>query len=157
MIKNHGKQFEERFKKDWRATFPNSILIRVPDQVSRYKNASKNICDFIGYHKGRFYLLECKSHKGVSIPFDNISQYELMKDYCGMEGVRVGVILWLYEKDLEFYIPIATIKQLKAEGKKSVGLKAYNDGYNIKLIPTKKKRVFLEADYSILVNLEEGE
>lgn len=151
------KRFEERFRKDWVRTFPYSIILRIPDQMSRFKGSSKNICDFIEYREGILYFTECKIHKGSSLPIKNITQYELMKDYCGMKGVRVGVVLWLYEKDLEFYIPISTIKQMKAEGKKSVGLKAYNAGYNIKLIPTKKKRVFLEADYSILSELSEGE
>lgn len=156
-MRDRGKQFEERFKSDWVKTFPQSVIIRLPDQMSGYKTTSKNICDFICFNDGILYLIECKSHKGASIPFECIKQFNLMKSYVGVKGVRVGVVLWLYEKDVEYYIPISTVELMKKDGKKSVGLKAYNDGYNIKRIPAKKKRVFLEADYSVLSELLEGE
>lgn len=56
-----------------------------------------------------------------------------------------------------FYLPIQTMAQLKSEGKKSVGLKAIEAGYNIKVIPSVKKRTFMSSDYSCLVDLQEGE
>ena len=49
MAVNKGKQFEERVKKDWLESFPGSALTRLYDQVSGYKEVSRNICDFI-YH-----------------------------------------------------------------------------------------------------------
>ena len=157
MVKNRGKQFEEKFKEDWFVAFPKSVLFRIPDQMSGYKTASKNICDFIGYNDGILYLIECKSHKGASIPFECIKQFYLMKSYVGARGVRVGVILWLYDKDIVYYIPISTIQKLKQDGKKSVGIKAFEEGYNIKIIPSVKKRVFLDSDYSLLKDLKENE
>jgi recombination protein U len=156
-VRDRGKQFEERFRADWLKTFPQSVIIRLPDQMSGYKTTSRNICDFICFNDGILYLIECKSHKGASIPFECIRQYNLMKSFVGIKGVRVGVVLWLYEKDVEYYIPTSTIETLKKENKKSVGLKAVEEGYNIKVIPTTKKRVFLEADYSVLSELSEGE
>lgn len=62
--------------------------------------------------------------------------------------------LW---KDIIYYIPISTITQMKEDGKKSVGLKSVEEGYNIKVIPTNKLKTFLEADYSVLLDLEDGE
>ena len=56
-----------------------------------------------------------------------------------------------------FYLPIQTMAQLKSEGKKSVGLKAIEAGYDIKVIPSVKKRTFMSSDYSCLVDLQEGE
>ena len=156
-MRDRGKQFEERFRADWLKTFPQSVIIRLPDQMSGYKTTSRNICDFICFNDGILYLIECKSHKGASIPFECIRQHNLMKSFVGIKGVRVGVVLWLYEKDVEYYIPTSTIETLKKENKKSVGLKAVEEGYNIKVIPTTKKRVFLEADYSVLSELSEGE
>lgn len=156
-MRDRGKQFEDTFRQNWETTFPNSVIIRLPDQMSGYKNTSRNICDFICFNDGVLYLIECKSHKGASIPFSDIPQYTLMKDYVGKFGVRCGVVLWLIEKDLVFYIPIDTITQMKKDGKKSVGVKAFNGGYNIKLVPSKKKRVFMESDYSLLLELKEGE
>lgn len=153
---NYGKQFEQRFKEDFIKSFSECSVDRLYDSVSGMYGV-KNICDYICYAYPNIFYIECKSHKGASIPFENITQYDKLVTKIGIKGVRTGVILWLIDKEIIFYIPIATIKQMKAEGKKSVGLKAYNDGYNIKLIPTKKKRVFLEADYSILSELLEGE
>lgn len=156
-MKNRGKQFEGRFEEDWVRTFPDSIILRIPDQMTGYKGISKNICDFIEFDGNLLYFTECKSGKGASFPFSEISQYDKMLPFVGMKNVRVGVVLWLYEKDLVYYVPVSTITQMKADGKKSVGIKAYNDGYNIKVVPSKKLRVFMESDYSFMKDLKAGE
>jgi hypothetical protein len=47
---------------------------------------------------------------------------------------------------------------MKEDGKKSVNIKMLSeDSYRILKIPTEKKRVFLEGDYSILMQLQDGE
>ena len=153
-----GKQFEKVFLKDWKRTFPGSFILRLPDQISGYKTTSKNICDYIGFNKGTLYLLECKSHKGNTLPFQNISQYDKLVENVGIEGVRVGVIIWFYEHDKVWYVPISTISKMKEDGKKSVNVRTDMDlGYNIIEIPSIKKRTFLESDYSILTGLKENE
>lgn len=157
MAVNKGKQFEERFKKDWLESFPNSALTRLYDQVSGYKEASRNICDFICYNHPYQFFIECKSHKGASIPFDKIPQYDKMVKVVGIKGVRAGVVLWLYDKDKVFYIPISTITEMKKDDKKSIGLKAVEEGYNIIEIPSEKLRTFMKSDYSCLMNLKDGE
>ncbi len=151
-----GKQFENRFKLEWEKSFPNSFILRLPDQMSGYKY-SNNICDFICFNDGILYLIECKAHKGASIPFDKISQYPKLLEKANIYGIRSGVILYLYEKYRVFYIPVTTIEQMKKDGKKSVGIKALEEGYNIIEIPSKKLRVFTDSDYSVLQNLKEGE
>lgn len=151
-----GKAFENRFKLEWEKSFPDSFILRLPDQMSGYK-CSNNICDFICFNDGVLYLIECKAHKGASIPFDKISQYSKLLEKANIYGIRSGVILYLYEKYRVFYIPVTTIKKMKEDGKKSVGIKALEEGYNIIEIPSKKLRVFMDSDYSILQNLKEGE
>lgn len=153
---NKGKEFEVKLKSDFLNTVPNSTIDRLYDPVSGYV-AISNICDFIGYSKPNIFYLEAKSHKGASLPFENITQYEKLKAKVGIPGVRCGIVLWLYEKDIVMYIPISTITKMKNDGKKSVGLKAIEEGYNIKIIPSVKKRVFMDSDYSCLLELEEGE
>ena len=111
---NYGKQFEAKFKSDWKKSFPDGVIIRIYDVVSGMRSIS-NISDFIGYVDGKLYLLECKSHKGASIPFDVISQYEKLKSFVGIPGVRSGVIVWLYEKDKCYYVPVKTITQAKKD------------------------------------------
>ena len=86
----------------------------------------------------------------------NITQYDNLKKKVGIPGVRSGVILWLYEKDKVFYIPTATITKLKVDGEKSVGLRHIGK-YRIIEIPSTKKRVFMDSDYSILKELDEND
>ena len=156
MAKNYGKEFEQKFKEDWLKSFPDGFLCRLPDQMSGYKTTSKNLCDFIGFNLNTLYLIECKSCRGASIPMGNITQYDKLKEKIGIKGVRVGVVLWLVDKDKVLYIPMSTIKQLKENGEKSIGIRHLTE-YNIKEIPSVKKRVFMDSDYSILLNLKDGE
>ena len=150
---NRGKQFEERFKTDWRKTFPHSFLYRLPDQQSMYFGTSKNLCDFIAFNNNRLYLIECKSHAGASIPIQNITQFEKLSEYIGYEGIVAGVVLWLYDKDKVFFIPISTIHKAIKDGKKSIGLSAIKEGYIMYDVPSIKKRVFMESDYSFMSKL----
>ena len=156
MAINRGKQFEQQFKKDFLKTVPNSTIDRLYDVVMGYK-AITQVCDYIGYSKPCIYYLELKSHSGASIPFDNITQYDKLLNKVDIPGVRCGVILWLTEKDRVFFIPIKTITQMKQEGNKSVGIKSITDGYRIIEIPSIKKKVFLDSDYSVLCNLQDGD
>ena len=156
MSTNYGKKFEERFKIDWLKSFPDSTITRLYDNTSGYLSIS-NISDYICYNYPNQYFIECKSHKGASIPFDKITQYKKMKNVVGKKGVRVGIILWLYEKDVIYYIPVSTITQMKKDGEKSVGIRSIKDGYNIIEIPTTKMKVFSIGDYTVLSNLGEGE
>lgn len=155
MARDKGKVFEIKFKEDFEKSLPNSSIDRIYDTVSGYKNIS-NISDFIGYKYPNIFYLECKTHKGASIPFTNITQYDDLKHKVGIPGVRAGVVLWLYEKDIVMYVPIATITKMKEDGEKSVGIRSL-DKYNIKVVPSVKKRVYMDSDYSFLTQLEEGE
>ena len=156
MPDNYGKNFEQKFKKDFLKTVTNSTIDRLYDPTNGYYSIS-NVCDFIGYSYPNIFYFECKTHKGASLPFDNITQYDKLKDKIGISGVRCGVVLWLYEKDVVYYIPISTVMKMKEDGKKSVGIKAVEEGYNIKEIPSIKKRIFMDSDYSCLMNLKNGE
>ncbi len=156
MSDNYGKNFEVKFKKDFLKTVPNSTIDRIYDTVNGLYGV-RNICDFIGYSYPNIFYLECKTHKGASIPFENITQYQKLLGKINIPGVRAGIILWLYDKDIVMYIPINTIRLMKEKGKKSVGIKAIEEGYNIKVIPSVKKKVFMDSDYSCLLNLVDGE
>ena len=153
-----GKQFEHKFKQDFLKTTNCSFLYRVPDQLSGYKGTSINICDFIIYNNSLLYLIETKTHTGNTFPFINFTQYEKMRKYVNVIGVRVGVVLWMIDHDQVLYVPVSTITEMKNKNKKSFNIKdLHNTEYNIKIIPSKKRRVFMDSDYSILNNLKEGE
>ena len=154
MAINRGKQFEDKFKEDFKK-LPESSLDRLYDVMNGYKNI-KQVSDYIGYLFPNIFYLELKAHKGASLPLSNITQYDNLKHKVGIKGVRSGVVLWLYEKDKVFYIPTSTISKLKKDGEKSVGIRHIND-YRIIEVPSIKKRVFMDSDYSILKTLNEGE
>ena len=156
MANNRGKQFEEQFRKDFLKTFPDGFILRLPDQMSGYKSYSQNPCDFICFTNGKLFLMECKSHKGASLPFDVITQFDKLASYSDIPDVYAGVVIWLYEKDKVLYAPINLIKRLKGEGKKSIGIKALNEYEEFIEIPSEKKRVMMSSDYSVLLNLQEG-
>lgn len=154
---NKGKQWEVKFKEDWIRTMPNSTIDRLYDSVSGYKSIS-NVSDFIGFKKPCIYYLECKSIKTKSFPFSNLTQYDKLVTKVGIPGVRAGVVIWYYEYDKVLYVPISTITKIKQDGHKSVSIQMFEDKlYNIIEIPAIKKRVFMECDYSVLMNLEDGE
>ena len=153
---NRGKQFELKFKEDWERTFGKYTIDRLYDSVSGYK-AISNISDFIGYKFPHLFYLECKSVNNNTFPFQNLTQYDKLLPKVGLKGVRVGVVIWFKDHDKVWYVPISTISKMKQDGKKSVNvLKSQNEGYNIIEIPSVKKRVFMDSDYSVLLTLEEG-
>lgn len=154
VMSNYGKAFEDKFKKDF-GLLEGSSIDRLYDTMNGYKSI-KQISDFIGYKYPFIFYLECKSHKGASIPLSNITQYDNLKKKVGIPGVRSGVVLWLYEKDKVFYVPTSTITKLKQDGEKSVGLRHIGK-YRIIEVPSVKLRVFMDSDYSVLMNLEDGD
>ena len=154
MARDRGKAFETKFKEDFQK-LEHSSVDRLYDVMSGYK-AIKQVSDFIAYLYPNIFYIECKSHNGASIPIANITQYESLKTKVDIKGVRSGVVLWLYEKDKVFYIPTKTITQMINDGEKSIGIR-HLDKYRIIEIPSTKKRVFMDSDYSILKNLGEGD
>lgn len=152
MARDRGKQFENKFEGDF-VKVPDATVDRLYDVMSGYKSI-KQISDYIGYIYPNIFYLECKTHKGASVPISNITQYENLKKKVGIPGVRSGVVLWLYEKDRVFYIPTQTITQLINEGEKSIGLR-HLPTHRIIEIPSVKKRVFMDSDYTILKSLND--
>jgi hypothetical protein len=64
----------------------------------------------------------------------------------------------MIDHDVVVYLPTSTVTEMKANGEKSFNIKMLKDKlYNIIEIPSEKKRVFLDSDYSILADLKDGE
>lgn len=154
MARNKGKKFEDKFKEDF-LKLEGSSLDRLYDTMNGYKSI-KQISDFIGYVYPNIFFTECKSHKGASLPFDAITQFENLEKKVGIPGVRSGVVVWFYEKDKVFYVPTKTLQQIRDAGEKSVGLRHVGK-YRMIEIPSTKKRVYMDSDYSVLKDLEEGD
>lgn len=155
MADNLGKKFEQKVKEDWNKSFPNGLLIRLPDQQSMYYG-STNICDYLGFNKNTLFLLEVKSVQKPSFPFANLPQYERLKNYINIEGVRAGVIIWFTLTDNVIYVPISTVKKLKLDNIKSINYnKIDREKYFIMDIPSRKLVTFMESDYKCLMNIPE--
>lgn len=157
MATNRGKQFELKLKSDWVRTVPNSSIDRIYDTVNGLKGVS-NICDFIGFKKPNIFYLECKSHLGNTFPFSALRQYDKLVSKIGIEGVRTGVVIWFIEHDRVIYVPAKTLKQMKLDNKKSVNITTLDkDNYRYIEIPSIKKKVFMDSDYSVLLQTQEGD
>lgn len=158
MSNNRGKQFEAKFKSDIIRTLPNCSIDRLYDSQSGYLSV-KNISDFIMYNQPNIFYIECKSHKGNTFPLANLTQYDKLLNKVGIPGVRAGVVLWMIEKEAVFYLPISFIRYLKENSYKSFNIKMVEDNtLNNKflILPSTKKRVFMDTDYSPLLNLSDG-
>lgn len=154
-----GKKFEERFRKDYKACFPNTLIYRLPDQQSGYAGGgSQNPCDFVCYPGNCVLMVECKATKGSSINFSKIPQYERLLDFKGLHKTFPGVLIWFYEKDTVIWVSIEEMEKMVLDGEKSIGLrmidekKPYKKHYNILTLPSTKLRTFMETDYNYLVS-----
>lgn len=156
MATNYGKAWEQKIKEDF-IKVSGATIDRLYDVTQGYRSISQ-VSDFIGYIFPNIFYLEAKSCKGNTFPLTNLTQYEKLKYKVGIPGVRVGVALWFIDHDTAVYVPVSTITKLKQDGKKSVNIKMLGeDTYNLKIIPSQKKRVFLDCDYTILKQLVDGE
>lgn len=154
---NKGKIFEDKFRENWSKCFPNTFVFRLVDQVSGFKTTSQNPCDFLCFPGKKLFMVECKSHDGASIPFSAIPQYERLLEYKHFENVVPGIIIWFKEKDKLIWVHINVAEKIFNDGNKSIQLKMLNDEkYDLKEIPSVKKRVYLEANYNYLVDLYGG-
>ena len=155
MAINRGKQFEQKFKTDWQKSFPHTWIYRLPDQVSCYKGASRNPCDFLAYHSTYLWMLECKETKEGTLNFSKIGQFDLLQSNLQFDGVKPYLIIWFEKFDKVFAVPFQEVVRMKDDGLKSVSLKNLEKKlYNNIEIPSVKKRVFLDSDYSVIVDFE---
>lgn len=153
MADNKGKQFEKRFKSDWERSFPNTFIYRLQDSMGGYRGIS-NICDFICFANNKLYLIECKKHKGNTLPWSAFSQADRLIKYKDYDNVYPGAIIWFEDHDIVIWVGIDDIKLMKDQDKKSINVKMIKDeSYNIIEIPSIKQSVFLKSDYTILKNL----
>jgi hypothetical protein len=94
----------------------------------------------------------------IKTALEKLTQYDKLLTKVGIKGVRTGVILWFVDHHKVLYVPISSIQKTKEDGKKSVNVKMLDTNeYNIKIIPSVKKRTFLTCDYTVLKELVDGE
>ena len=111
MAQNRGKKFEQKLKEDF-SKVCGSFIYRIPDIVNGHKTTSQNPCDFFGYVKPLMFMIEAKSINGNTFPITNFTQYERMKAYRGIPGLRRGVVIWFIEHQKVLYVPVITIEKM---------------------------------------------
>lgn len=148
MALNKGKQFEDHFKENWLRCYPNTFLLRLKDQMNGFKVTSQNPCDFIAYPGEKYlFMVECKSHKGASIDFSAIPQYERLLEYKDKKNTCPGILIWFVDKDKIYWVPIKVAEEIYNSGEKSIGIRHVGK-YNLIEIPSIKKRVYMESDFN---------
>ena len=158
MALNRGKDWEDVFKECFKHTFPNSLVCRIPDQVSLYKDSSKNLCDFHCFTGNHMLMIECKTTKKENtFNFKEIPQIGRMIEYNKKENVNEpnliqGIIIWFEAKKKVLWCPLEECVRMINDGKKSINAtKSIAEGYHLIEVPITIKRVFPECDCSVLL------
>lgn len=153
--KNYGKDWENCFRNGFIKTFPGEFILRLKDNTSKYKNTSKNPCDFICHIEGKLYMVETKCHYGNTFPFSDLRQYDELADaWSGLKDVRRCVVLWMIDHDLVLVAPISEITKMMNDGLVSINVKTYKK-YNIIELDSIKRRVFLDVDFTKMKYVED--
>lgn len=143
--KNLGKKFEEVVKTSFEKVH-NVSVDRLRDAPKKLKNVD-NPADFIVYKKPHEIYVECKSHRGNSLPFSCIRTEQIrgLIDKSQIEGVKAGIMLWFIDHDITIWIDIDELCTLIRTGYKSINVKDL-DHIDCIYILGKKKRVYFEYD-----------
>lgn len=151
-----GKEFEERTKTSWESSLPGTFFSRLPDQQSKYKGTSANICDYVGFTNGKLFLIECKTTKEGTLNIkSDFKQYHILKDYVNIKGLHAGVLIWYYSYNVIVWVPIEEVNKMVSDGKKSISKKELLKGeYKCVFIPFRIPRVYPKMDFNVLNDIE---
>jgi len=150
---NKGKQFEDVVKKAFEKV-PGVSIDRLRDAPKKLKGVD-NPSDFIVYKKPHEVYVECKSHKGNTLPFTCIRSQQMVqmmkKSY--IDGVIAGFIIWFIDRDITVWIDVRDVfPYWFSIGEKSINFKDI-DKMNAICLYGKKKRIYF--DYSMDKFLED--
>ncbi len=142
---NIGKKFEEAVRKSFELV-PDVSIDRLRDAPKKLKGVD-NPSDFIVYKKPHELYVECKSHRGNTLPFSCIRKEQLdgMSEKWLKPGVVAGFIIWFIDHDLTVWVSIDMIKTLMWFGYKSLNIKDLEKIPHL-VVPGKKKRIYFEYD-----------
>lgn len=144
---NKGKAFEDVVKESFLKLSDVSID-RLRDAPKKLKGVD-NPSDFIVYKKPHEIYVECKSHKGNTLPFTCIREEQIrgMLDKALIPGVIAGVIIWFIDHDLTVWVSIDVVITLMMFGYKSINVKDLDKIPHI-VVSGKKKRIYFDYDMS---------
>lgn len=105
--KDAGKLFEEDIKK----SIPEDFYIeRYKDDTARFSGVS-NPADFRLYKYPLTFLLECKSHKGKSLPLAKIRNNQIKGMYKASKymGIYAGFLINFRDLEETYYVPVKNV------------------------------------------------
>lgn len=137
---NTGKRFENNF----RLSVPNDIFYyRFKDGTSSWDKGTitrfqhKNICDSLLFYGERMFLIECKSHKGKSLPLSRIrdNQVTELLDASKYNGIVAGILVEFSDLREYYFLEINMLLNFTFEypDKKSIPVKYFTEyAYQLK-------------------------
>lgn len=161
MPKNAGKQFEEDIKASipegyWLYRFKDGTAGFAGEKNSNVRFQAHNIADYEVMGKKNLFILELKSHKGASIPFNCIRPNQL-KEMTDIKHELVKPYFIFNFRDLEitFALEAQTVKKyIETSDRKSIPVKWIKEnGIEIKGV---KKKVHYRYDLESLFKKLEG-
>lgn len=151
---NKGKQFEQVIHQAF-SKVPDVSIDRLRDAPRKLKGVD-NPSDFIVYKKPHEVYVECKSHKGNTLPFSCIRDEQIkgMTEKAKIEGVKAGIIVWYIDKDITVWYPIGLVVERILALEKSLNVKdtelwssdVWDKDKRCIVIQGKKKRVYFDYD-----------
>ena len=140
---NKGKKFEDVIKESF-LKIPDVSIDRLRDAPRKLKGVD-NPSDFIVYKYPHEIYVECKSHKGNTLPFSCIREEQFLglEEKFHIEGVLCGLMIWFIDKDITAWVSIDKVLEHKGRGNKSINV-ADLDKLGAIYIQGKKKRVYFD-------------
>ncbi|MGN1301525.1 MAG: Holliday junction resolvase RecU [Clostridia bacterium] len=136
-----GQKFEENFRKSIDKSDPELFFYRFKDGTAGWKPTEEtrfqahNISDCMIFYRHKLFILELKSHKGKSLPFNCIreSQYREMFDVSFKKSVYPMLIVFFSDINECYAIDIRHIIALKSNSeRKSIPLSYFQEkGFKI--------------------------
>jgi recombination protein U len=116
-VVNVGKAFEKAFAN----SVPESaFILRLRDMGGKYKKLVnvKNICDYILYRYPTLFLLELKTTKGKSMPFDNLKVHQVAGLYVANKkrGIKGGFVFNFRDLNETYYLSAGDVAAFVQEG-----------------------------------------
>lgn len=141
---NKGKQFEQVIHQAF-SKVPDVSIDRLRDAPRKLKGVD-NPSDFIVYKKPHEVYVECKSHKGNTLPFSCIreEQWNGMLDKSEIAGVYAGVIIWFIDHDITVWVDITDLYLWKYDHV-SLNIKDLDKIPHL-VVSGRKKRVYFDYD-----------
>lgn len=137
MAKDIGKIFEQEV----RASFPPDCFVeRYKDDTAGFYGVC-NPADFRIYKYPLTFLIECKSHKGKSLPFDKIrkGQIEKLVEAERYSGVFGGFLINFRDLEETYFLPVLAVdRYIKTADRKSIPV-AWCKDYGIRIEQHKKR------------------